>query len=206
MHPRHPSGGGAAGCCLRPLLPIFSLSQLSQLRAQRGGELRGKHEDQGTWNVAQRGHGVIVCRPLFLNCATVSLVTSSSGGSHQKVAACHPHVCISAARSMLAVWSTRRGGGVPREARTHRLPIPYKAPGLPAAIPWSPCPTGAQGLPHESPWAAVGCVAPTPRVRQQRTPMLEFPVCVLLCTTGSTRAPTPRLQCALPTWSCSCVR
>ena len=43
-----------------------------QLVAQRGGEVGGEREKQGPWNVAQPGQGVIVCRPPFLKCATVS--------------------------------------------------------------------------------------------------------------------------------------
>ena len=37
-----------------------------QLRTQRGGEAGGEHEEQGSWNVAQPGQGVILLRfPLF---------------------------------------------------------------------------------------------------------------------------------------------
>ena len=41
-------------------------------------------------------------RPPFLKCTTVSRVPPSSGGSPWTVAASHPHVRISTARSMLA--------------------------------------------------------------------------------------------------------
>ena len=85
--------------------------------------------------------------PPLLKCATVGRVPPSSGGSHRTVAASQPHARISDARSMLAVWSTRREGGAPGEARTRRLSIPYQALGPPVAIPWSlrPRPTNHCG-------------------------------------------------------------
>ena len=122
------------------------------------------------------------------------------------MAASHPHVRISAAESMLAVWSTRLGGGAPRGARTRRPSIPYGARGPSAAIPWSLRPTGAQGPFYKSPWVAVGCADPTPLELGRRTALLGFPVRVLLRTIGSIRSPIPRPQCALPMRSWNCVR
>ena len=60
--------------------------------------------------MAQPGQGVVVHRPPVLKCATASRAAPPSGGCHQMVAASRPHVCISVARSTLAVWRTMRGG------------------------------------------------------------------------------------------------
>ena len=136
--------------------------------------------------------------PAFLKCGTVSRVPPSSGGSHRTVAASHRHVRISAARGILAVWSPSQGGGAPGRARTRRPSIPYGAPGLPAAIPWSLRPTGAQGPPQESRCVAIACVVPIPPVGRRRIASLGLPVCVLSHTTCSTRAPTLRPGCAPP--------
>ena len=80
-----------------------------QLPAQRGGKVPEEHEEQGSWNSTQDRTSLYVGPP-FCKCATSSRVPPSSGGSHRTVAASQPHVHISAARSMLVVWSMRRGG------------------------------------------------------------------------------------------------
>ena len=81
-----------------------------QLPAQHGGDVGGEHEEQGPRNAAQSGQGIIVRRSPVLEMRQVSRVAPPFGGSHRMVAASHPHVCISVAWSMLAAWSTRRGG------------------------------------------------------------------------------------------------
>ena len=48
--------------------------------------------------------------PPSLKCTTVSRAAPPSGGSHWTAAASRPHACTFVARSMLAVWRTRRRG------------------------------------------------------------------------------------------------
>ena len=80
--------------CLPPYPQPFAAVQLL---AQRGCKVGGEHEEQGPQNVAQLGQGVVLHRPPFLKCATVSWAAPPPGGSHQIVAASRRHVCVSLA-------------------------------------------------------------------------------------------------------------
>ena len=92
-------------------------SLLSNLSPWQPSSSRRSATAGSVGSMRSRGHGTSPSRdrassyvgPPFLKYATVSGVPLSSGGSHETVAASHPHVRISAARSMLAAWSTRGG-------------------------------------------------------------------------------------------------
>ena len=118
-----------------------------QLPAQRGGKVCWEHQEQGSWNVAEPGQGVIVRRPLFHE------MRHSEPGAPVLWREPPESGCVTSPRLGACWWrgALGGGGGVLGGARTHRFSTPYGASGPPAAIPWAPCPTGAQGPPRESP-------------------------------------------------------
>ena len=54
---------GQQGAVRDRLSPDLPHVEAIQLPVQRGGKVGGDHEEQGSWNLAQPGQGVIVCRP-----------------------------------------------------------------------------------------------------------------------------------------------
>ena len=90
--------------------PTRSSSQLSSSWCSAAARSVGSMRSKGPRMWPSRDRGSSYTGPPVLKCATVSRAAPPSGGSHRMVAALRPHVCISVARSTLAVCRTMRGG------------------------------------------------------------------------------------------------
>ena len=83
--------------------PTRSPSQLSSSWRSAAARSVGCMRNKGPWVSSSRDRASSYTRPPVLKCATASRAAPSSGGYHRMVAASRPHVCISVARSLLAV-------------------------------------------------------------------------------------------------------
>ena len=102
--------------------PTTSRSQLSSSRRSGAARSVGSMRTMDLGMSPGRERASSYVGPPNLKCATVSRVAPPSGGSHRMVAASHFHACISVARSTLAAWSTRWGGGGARMSE-HKYPL-----------------------------------------------------------------------------------
>ena len=83
--------------------PTRSPLQLSSSWRSAAARSVGSMRSEGPWVSSTRDRASSYTGPPVLKCATASRAARSFGGWHQMVAASRPHVCMSVARSTLAV-------------------------------------------------------------------------------------------------------